>query len=295
MADTVTRQPVFVLGHARSGTTLVQRVLNSYEDVLVWGEHAGVLRDVAAAWHRAATSEQFFRDARPLAEVLRDSDPTASWQAWMTWVQPESWTTLVRSFVEGLFLPDGLPGKRVWGFKEVRYRGEPTDPTFALLRHLYPEALWVFVVRHPLEVMASQRRTPFGPRTLAELRENVAIWCARYDAYRALGEQPDVRAVWVRYDDLVGPCDDLQALVRELGRSLGPPQRRVLEAEGGRGSSFTHEDPSTPTGPTERWRILPRAWIGLIDARTRTLCDALGLDRRHVGALERLLGRLTGG
>jgi len=288
MADPLTRQPVFVLGHARSGTTLVQRVLNSYDDVLIWGEHAGVLRDVARAWHRAVTSEQFFRDARPLAEVLRDSDPTASWQAWMTWVDPASWTALVRRFVEGLFLPQGLPGKRVWGFKEVRYRGEPTDPTFALLRHLHPDALWVFVVRHPLEVMASQRRTPFGPRTLAELRESVAVWCARYEAYQALAEQPDVRSVWIRYDDLVGARNDLQALVRRLGRTLGPAQQRVLDAESGRGSSFREN------APAERWRMLPRTWIGLIEARTRELCTVLGLARRDVGALERLLGRVVG-
>jgi hypothetical protein len=287
MADPVKQQPVFVLGHARSGTTLVQRVLNSYDDVLVWGEHAGVLRDVAAAWHRAATSDQFFKDARPLAEVLRDSDPAASWQAWMTWVDPATWTALVRAFVEGLFLPEGLPGKRVWGFKEVRYRGQASDPTFALLRHLYPDALWVFVVRHPLEVMASQRRTPFGPRTLRDLRTNVATWCARYESYRALAEQPDVRAVWVRYDDLVGPREDLQALLHALGRTLGPAQVRVLEAEGGRGSSFAHE------GPIERWRILPRTWVGLIEADTRTLCATLGLAGRDVGLVERVLGRLS--
>ena len=48
--------PVFLVGTGRSGTTLVQRLLNSYSDTLIWGEHAGFLQQYSEAYNLLSKS-----------------------------------------------------------------------------------------------------------------------------------------------------------------------------------------------------------------------------------------------
>jgi hypothetical protein len=63
-----------------SGTTLLQRVLNSYQDVLIWGEHVSFLKDVANAYFRVWRNPDFFKSTTPLDEMLRDTKPLTHWQ-----------------------------------------------------------------------------------------------------------------------------------------------------------------------------------------------------------------------
>ena len=42
--------PIFVLGIWRSGTTLMQRILNSVDDVYIWGEQGFFLKHIAEAY-----------------------------------------------------------------------------------------------------------------------------------------------------------------------------------------------------------------------------------------------------
>ena len=42
--------PIFLLGSGRSGTTLLQKILNSADDVMIWGEHGGFLKPIARAY-----------------------------------------------------------------------------------------------------------------------------------------------------------------------------------------------------------------------------------------------------
>jgi len=44
------KSPIFLLGTGRSGTTLLQRIINSAEDVIIWGEHGGFLSQVSEAY-----------------------------------------------------------------------------------------------------------------------------------------------------------------------------------------------------------------------------------------------------
>ena len=44
------KSPIFLLGTHRSGTTLLQRIVNSSEDAMIWGEHGGFLGDIAEAY-----------------------------------------------------------------------------------------------------------------------------------------------------------------------------------------------------------------------------------------------------
>ena len=282
MPDTSAKQPVFLLGAHRSGTTLIQRLLNSYDDVQIWGEHEGFLRDVADAFFRGWESANLFQDSRPPGTAT--SDPSADWQAWMNGFSKADWELRFRELVESLLVPGGLPGKRFWGFKEIRY-GSSTDRTIELLCHLYPDALFAFIVRDPFNALASARRRPERARSLAELKTSCEEWVARYRSYREWHASNRIRSAWLRYEDIIRGEGAILELLAHMGKSLGEPQRRVLASEGGRGSSFRTGDYNT------RWQALPAAWLGVIDTTVGPLAAELGYAPRRLPITRRALGR----
>ena len=163
-------RPLFVLGGHRGGTTLLQRVLNSYDDVAIFGEHEGVLTPIADAYFRGAESQQMFADVR----AERASDPRSEWQAWMSAVDRPAWDASFRALVTSLFLPARAEGLRHWGFKEIRYGTTPGDRAFDLLATLFPDARVAFIVRNPFNMLASAHSRPEGPRSLADVAPTIA-------------------------------------------------------------------------------------------------------------------------
>jgi hypothetical protein len=289
------RQPIFILGAPRTGTTLAQRLLNSYDDVLVWGEHAGILEDVAHAFFRAWDHPTLFRDATPLDSLLADSKPRESWQAWMSWSTRDDWLRAFRDFVESLFVPQGLPGKRWWGFKEIRYMATSDDRTLEFLHTLYPDALFVFIVRNLLNAIASVTRIPEGAHSLAALERTCASWACRYRAYRAWHTSKRSRSFWIVYEDMLEERGDVVPLLSALGKTLGPEQRAVMRSVEGRWSSFKDE------AFHDRWRQLPRTWLALVSASLGDLNAELGFTNppqvvryRPLGRLLRLFVRMRG-
>lgn len=277
-------QPIFVLGAHRGGTTLLQRLLNSYDDVLVWGEHAGVLEDVAAAFWRGLEEPNLFRHARPLADVLADSDPLGTWQAWLGWLDRPAWIAAFRRIVETLLVPEGLPGKRFWGFKEIRYGARGGDRTIDFLHTLYPDALFAFIVRNPFNAVASSGRAPGGARGLAGVQRAADLWRRRYRTYRAWHAAGSVRSFWIRYEDLCEAGGEVHALLAAMGRTFGDRQRAVLAAEGGRGSSFRDGDVNA------RWRTLGAGRLALVNAACGALARELGYTAPPLPPGWRLLG-----
>ncbi|NJO83266.1 MAG: formylglycine-generating enzyme family protein [Blastochloris sp.] len=60
-------RPVFIITTGRSGSTLLLRYLNCAEGLVVWGEHAGVLRELGMAYRRLIRDDTtgFVEAARP--------------------------------------------------------------------------------------------------------------------------------------------------------------------------------------------------------------------------------------
>jgi hypothetical protein len=276
-------RPVFILGAGRSGTTLLQRLLNSYPDTLIWGEHAGVLQHLAQGFYRGLEDPSLLRHARPLADVLADTGAREHWQAWMTWFSCDEWTATFRRMVESLFCPGGLPGKAYWGFKDIRYGNRPEDRTLEFLHTLFPDALFVFIVRDPLNVMASRRRMADGIRTFGALRDAAALWEARYRRYWAWHSVSDVQSFWVRYEELIQGRGDVIRLLETLGKTLGEEQQAVFASASGRGSSFGDD------AVNERWRRLPTLWRAYLRASLGDVTQDLGYDAPRVTGVERWL------
>jgi hypothetical protein len=181
------RQPIFVIGSPRSGTTLLRLVLDAHPRISC-GEETHFLRDM-----ESITGRHW-----PLLSAYG--------------FEREWWMSRVRDFYAG-FQDEVLArsGKARWAEK---------DPTYTLLldfvEELFPAAQFVHLVRDGHDVVASFRDR-WGYRSAA--RAARSEWRRYVTAARTLGARtPAERYHEMRYERLVGAPE---AVVRDLLDFLG--------------------------------------------------------------------------
>ena len=250
--------PVVVLGAGhRCGSTLIQRLLSSHPDVMIWGEQEGQLDPLLKL------GAHLRECADGLGRRARDKFAEGGYQTFMANLLPgtDDVDDAVRAFVRRLFAEPALArGRRVWGFKEVRY----ARPEVLELHRLFPELAVVFVVRDPRDILRSvDHWQQLGGWDLREFAED-AIGHWHRVAASFLGPEPAEQAdplsvLTFRYEDLVrdtaGAADRIAAhtgLDRKLF-DMGVFDRQV------------------PGGPPRDGRV-PRPWAELPDS-TRALLD----------------------
>lgn len=260
--------PLFILSSGRSGSTLVQRVLNSYDTVTIWGEHRGFLKDVAAAYYgilENPANRQYFtslwRDATPEWEEVLAWKRSEEWQAWMNWVTTRDVDTHFRDFARRFFRhPSGRDEGHVWGFKEIRYGAG--DRVIDFLAHLFPDARFVFLARNGLNTVTSQLRTFHSTGTRFQGVKDLVrlpLLVQRSDAWRVQNatlhdwhRSGRLRSTWIAYEDLArDAAQALGPLLEELGLQFGEAQQAVVADRGeGRGTQFASDDVNA------RWRTV---------------------------------------
>lgn len=146
--------PIFILSTRRSGTTLIQRILNSHEKITIWGEHGGFLKPISKAYAE-------FYD-KPVMKNLVNSDRGAENLIgkltvdkpifWHNSLNEEVLKKSFKAFIKSLFT-EKVPQEVRWGFKEVRYG--INDNVMRLLSELFPKAQFVFIFRNPISMVES--------------------------------------------------------------------------------------------------------------------------------------------
>jgi hypothetical protein len=227
-------EPLFVLSAGwRSGSTLVQRLVNSGGERFLWGEPysradlvprlADSLRPITAAWPMPP-------------DVLTAADAGVG-DRWTANLHPgletllESHRALLRTLCAP---PPGSPAGCRWGFKEVRLGAEHA----LYLRLLFPRARFVFLVRDPLAAYASYKtwrswyvRWPEGQVRTAW--GYAGLWAELAGGF--LAEAEAVGGIVVRYEDLVPGGAAIGALEGLLGERLdqGVLERRISGSDDG--------------------------------------------------------------
>lgn len=193
---------VFVVTYGRSGSTLLQGLLNSLPGYRIRGENYNVLYRLYQA--DAALTKAYDEYHRTGWER-----PTSAWYG-IGETRPAAFRAdLVESFVRNVLRPRA--GDRVLGFKEIRYTPVHQDDLakfLTFLRKAFPGCKIVFNHRDPAAVAAS------------------AWWVNVDDALakiQAADERfytfADAHHFHYRYDDL----DDSLSNVRDLMAFLGAP------------------------------------------------------------------------
>jgi hypothetical protein len=247
-------RPAFILSLPRTGSTLLQRILGSHDEIGTSSEpwfllpHLYALRELGV--HAEYEHETMARGTRGFArEYLPDGE--------------ESYLQGVHDLALRLY-GEAAPGKTYFLDKTPRYHHVAAD----LLR-IFPEGRFVFLWRHPIAVAASMMET-FG-----DGRWNLDAYAADLfgglahlvDAYRDNEES----VIAVRYEDLVAePEREIRRVLRYLGVSdqdTGLDRFQKLELK-----NRDFWDPTGPgrydsvsTDPLGRWmhtmgNPLRRAW-----------------------------------
>jgi Sulfotransferase family len=207
----------FIVGSARSGTTLLRMVLNAHPDVAVPPESRFVV-------------ELYRSDEVEVDEFLTELENHPRWRLWDTRIEDVRAqlagreTTSYSRAIEAAFAAFAQNrNKKRYGDKTPRYVED-----MPLLARLWPEAKFVHLVRDGREVALSYADVPFGPTTVAKA---AALWRDRVATGmregRPLGSR---RYLELRYERLLElPQEQVESLCRFLELDFDPAMLEYSE------------------------------------------------------------------
>lgn len=272
-------RPLLILGSARSGTTLLQRILNSYDNVIIWGEHGGALRHIANSYFELINSESMQEFSYPQAkgpEVdLSYYKNPEQWQAWNNWFRPDDVCKTYKYMLENMFESPWRNQVRYWGFKEIRYGS--SDKVIDLFLSCFPDTRVLFLYRNPLNVIDSQLQAfeNIGGR-LQAVRKTLNLgkvvrlalrWRRLNKKLLAYHHTFPENVLILRYETMISDTNVLQSVMARIGLGFGQEQRTVLGLKSGRGSAYQgarRNDTNT------RWKslgLIPSIAVYLITRR----------------------------
>jgi len=200
----------FIVGSARSGTTLLRMMLNAHPEVAVPPESRFVV-------------DLYRSDEVQVDDFLAQLEGHPRWISWDTPIED------VRAQLTGMTTvsyPEAIEAaymayaqnrnKKSYGDKTPRYIED-----LPLLSRLWPVAKFVHLVRDGREVALSYADVPFGPSTVAKA---AALWKARVklgmERGRPLGT---ARYLELRYERLlVNPQEEVEGLCSFLDLEFDP-------------------------------------------------------------------------
>jgi hypothetical protein len=215
-----TESPIFLLAAGwRSGSTLLQRIIVTDPNVLLWGEPLGELAMLSGMTNMLARLSTFsdLEDLCAPDDAVFSSLPT-SWIATLCPPGKDFRQSLQALLTRWLAEPARQRGFGRWGFKEVRLGAAEAT----LLHWIYPKAKFVLLSRNPYDCYRSLADS--GWHHLYHSRPDVRIdsaagmakhWNRIVLSWSELGE--DFPAVRIRYEDLIAGRVDFRKLESWLG------------------------------------------------------------------------------
>jgi hypothetical protein len=277
--------PFFVLGHPRSGTTLLRAILSRHPDVFVPPENGGLWRMIRVFGDVRSRSWEEVVD-RVLAEFEQGYD-YATWALDTAELRdrarqiPEQQRNLAAliGFVYQVYGEQHAPGKAVWGDKT-------TPGSFDYLGKLslvYPDAAYVHIIRDGRDCVASAMKAGFFNRDIAlaarAWRDNVSL-CRRFGVARADAG----RYLELRYESLVSdPAQQLPGICRVLGITPDPAMLEHDDSIFARLPDVSvlhqHANVARPVfrGSVGKWRR------GLSPQQLQTVEKIMGSELEHCG------------
>ena len=211
------RDPFFILGAPRSGTSLIARMLNSHSDIAV--------PDETKIFQTFVPLLPLYGDLRQPGRLQRLVADVVAWR----WVQrlpnpPHSDVVMERVarpelgavFEAVLSVWAEQQGKARWGDKT------PNNLYFwPFIEASFPRAAIVHILRDGRDVALSQIKAPFGPKTMATAAER---WVGFVKRLRAIGERfGSNRYVEIRYEDLLArPHATMTQVLQFIGQQFDP-------------------------------------------------------------------------
>lgn len=203
---------VFVMAYGRSGSTLLQAILNSTPGVLMRGENRG-LAYYLHQFHKSAV-----RDAEWAGDVARRK--VNPFYGIRDYPADVAITRIRELLLDTVLRPE--PGTRVLGFKEIRWYQEDLPDYLAFMQEVFPGARFILNTRQLDDVAKS------------------SWWADHDDAYeqlevieermRSAAEALGPSVFHLRYDEYVDDPPKLRDLFEWLGLEFEEARvRKVME------------------------------------------------------------------
>lgn len=268
-------KPFFIVGSARSGTTLLRLMLNAHPLVAVPPES----RFVVELWTGAESVN--------VAELLAKLAAHPRFQTWdlpVEMVEQELDTGAEAPYatvIEAAYRAYArVNGKTRWGDKTPRY-----VESIPLLAKLWPDSRFVHLVRDGRNVALSYADVPFGPKNVVKA---AALWASRVrmgvEAGRALEHG---RYLEIRYEDLVEDAEgEAKDLCDFLGLDFDPGMLDYTERARGamlpRAKKYNPHVAERPISKVRSWEeSMPPAQVEVFEAVAGDVLSQLGYERRH--------------
>ncbi|MCP4599017.1 MAG: sulfotransferase [Proteobacteria bacterium] len=188
--------PIIVLAPVwRSGSTLVQRILNTGDDLVVWGENHGIVSHFAGNLHELKRYQKRGIDGKAFREFNKNKGRKSA-NLWLanTNPPPECYLSSARDFLESYYVLDN----RRWGFKEVRYGKKEID----FLDELFPNARYVFIVRDILDCYRSTKTLiPYEIQNIGGMDGFVRKYENDVECFVRYAEKQKEKSLLIRYED----------------------------------------------------------------------------------------------
>lgn len=252
---------IFIVTYGRSGSTLLQGLLNAIPGMLVRGENQNFCHGLYLAWQSLAETHAQQNHEAALS-------PTSPWYG-APLLDPDAFLADVYPLVRKQLLADVDPSTvQCLGFKEIRYPEVEDIPAYLdFLSALFPQAGFVFLTRDLDSVVKSGWWKTYKPEEarskLREVEKSVREWAqGRTDLFH------------IDYAALAGHT----ARIPELFEFLGAPYDRAkVEAVLATKHSYASEDPPPPP-PGTMTAAAPGGWLQAQVMRTAAPVRVLFLD-----------------
>ena len=271
----MTSAPVFVVGCARSGTTMLRAMLDAHPLLAIPPESHFItsLWAVRRRYERAGVVDA----ERMAADVIR----TYRFGEWG--IDAEAVLRRVRALdrpafsdvIDAVFMAYAAEkGKERWGDKTPNYALD-----VALLAEIFPGGRFVHLVRDGRDVALSLLQMPWWPNTLAEAAQVWSHWTqAARRAGRALGPE---RYLEVHYEDLVDePERELRRICDLTGLLYEPQMLSYPDRASGNGVPAYHRNAQgAPVKGLRDWtRDMTKEDVALFEALAGAQIRAMGYE-----------------
>jgi hypothetical protein len=266
--------PFFIVGSARSGTTLLRLMLNAHPQVAVPPESRFVTElwtgareiEAGAFLESLGAHERFNAWELPIEDVARELGGRAALP------YADAIASVYRAYAKAR-------GKGRWGDKTPRYVEH-----IPFLAGLFPRARFVHLVRDGRNVALSYADVPFGPKTVGKAAD---LWARRVSKGLRDGRPLAERYLEIRYEDLV---EDIEERTKALTAFLGLPfdadmldyTERARSDVLPRAAKYNPHVTEKPIAQTRSWRTdMPPSHVAVFEAIAGSVLAELGYERVH--------------
>lgn len=204
---------LFILTYGRSGSTLLQNLLNAIPGVLIRGENHGVLYQL----YQFHSTVLRHRDRLARPEPLPPFHP---WWGIDRYPEDEALAGMRRLALDTLIRPGDA--SRIVGFKEISWPADDLADYVAFLRRVFPGARFVFNTRNLDDVARSKWWA-----TMPDAREKLE---RTEQGMRRVVDGLGDAALQVHYDDYCADAEALRPMYTWLGAEFDAEHVRTIMA-----------------------------------------------------------------